>query len=41
MVIFSLLFPYLITLKPTPLTHLGGGPRSRTQPWREEVLSYL
>ena len=39
--IFSLLFPYLITLKPTPLPLLGGGPRSRTQPWRGEVLSYL
>ena len=39
--IFSLLFPYLITLKPTPLPPLGGSPRSRTQPWRGEVLSYL
>ena len=40
-VIFSLLLPYLITFKPTPRPHLGGSPRSRTQPWRGEVLSYL
>ena len=41
MVIFSLFFPYLIALKCTPPRLLGGGPRSRTQPWRAEVLSYL